>query len=602
MSKKIQLYLVILFGFACGEKEKTKIVEVPVGQPSVPQPQRPQPFPQNPPGNGNCNKTVSFAEISPLLTKYNCITCHAYQANYGTWQSERFTDDVIRRINLGDNDNRRMPPAFREAVSPADKQLFQQFQDDGRPEFSDCKTAGDNRNSFTSLASVERAAFQDLEGLDSNSERQNTRYATNCHQSSAWFAAMAKGLNSVSSSLNIIPPTTVDSDSCLYRIDLRAYGLTPNDWSTITRNDPFKFVSNTVTGKLLIELTGSNQPILHGDNFLNIIYDNPAVYYSLLRVNQDRAAQFQRLGVNPVQQLNDEEARVIGMQRTQIARNKNRMFTRYNIINNVPPGEIGFLWITGDIDDADLGSSAVNVFQNPLPFEANGTALYEHRAEEWLWTLPNGLMGAALYEVQTSFSNGRKSIVGVRVNAAPETTVINIGNAFRGTIQVGNDCLNCHRQGPIIAQDEVKAPVLAEGDLAFDDLRIVRAIYGSPQANATLYNRDRALFIKSMTKLRINGEQDDPINTQTTVFRQDWDAARLAPFFWLREDEFVQRLRNTQIVKQVPQLLTGGAISLTTLIQVAQQIADELEVYEDNRNSFVGPRLFGNEISKPSSK
>lgn len=591
---KNALYLIILFGFAsCGKDKETKIVEVPAQPPPQQQPQwpqpwpqpQPQPIPQRPQGNGGCEngKTVSFAEISPLLGKYECTTCHAYQANYQSWTSERFVGDVIKRINLGDNDNRRMPPAFRNTVSPGDKAIFQQFQDSGRPETAGCKKTADTSGfSFTPLSYVEREAFTDLEKLNSDDERQNTRFASNCHQQSRWSTAIAKGLNSVSSSLNILPPTTIDPKNCLFRIDLRAYGLTPQDWSTITANDPFKFVSNTVTGKLLQQLTGSQQPILHGDNFLNIIYDNPSVYYSLLRVERDRDAMFRRLGVDPVEQLANEDARVISMQRTQIALNKNRMFVRYNIVNNVPPGAVGFLWITGDIDNADLNNPAVNIFQNPLPFEADGIALYEHTAEEWLWTLPNGLMGGLLYGIQTSFVNGQKRIVGTRQDEAPGTTVVNIGNGFRGTIQAGNDCLRCHAQGPIIASDEVKDPVLAEGDLDFNDLSLVREIYGGPQVNQTLYERDRNLFATALQRMRVDVSQNDPINRQTDLFRDDWNAERLAPFFWLTEEEFLSRIRNTQIIKQVPQLLTGGSISLTTLINVAQQIADELEVYEDD--------------------
>ena len=126
------LIIMITFLFGC---------EGSSDSPSTLAPEAPPVEPIPPEGCEN-GETTSFAQIRPLLDEYGCIGCHRNQQDYALWRDKpNWVNEAINRMELGENDTKRMPPPPREIVSPEHISTFKAFVQDGRKEKSECKSS-----------------------------------------------------------------------------------------------------------------------------------------------------------------------------------------------------------------------------------------------------------------------------------------------------------------------------------------------------------------------------------------------------------------------------------------------------------------------------
>lgn len=131
MYYKTKLILIFLLTILACEGNKSS-------EPQPTSPLVPLPPPVDP-GTCDTGVTTSFQEIKPLLDKYGCIGCHSNQGNYVTWTNDSWADSALRRMQLGENDTKRMPPPPRAQISNSDLDIFKKFYADGKPEVSTCR-------------------------------------------------------------------------------------------------------------------------------------------------------------------------------------------------------------------------------------------------------------------------------------------------------------------------------------------------------------------------------------------------------------------------------------------------------------------------------
>lgn len=234
---------------------------------------------------------------------------------------------------------------------------------------------------YQSWDDVYQMVARDAASLDAD-DATSTRYVSLANRWSygacgrtltAERQGLSKLLNSLSRSTVITPPTPIDADQTLYRIDLRDYEwdetvllastFYDDAWEAIAASNPFavSFVGDDADEA--IADTGTTIPLMFA-NSLIATATRPDIYYAILETGDTYDAQLADLGVDPT--LPGERAGFDGI-----------------IAVRKPLGNYsGYLWDLGSVD----GGQA-SVLRDPLQ-----TATGEHQL---LFSLPNGLQAFA---------------------------------------------------------------------------------------------------------------------------------------------------------------------------------------------------------------
>lgn len=513
---------------------------------------------------------VSFEQVKPILTK-TCVSCHQVPQPFDRYDvAKGLAVEFLGRINLGTADARRMPKFPNQELSYDQKQVLQKWSDDGLKEkATDC---GNEIPGVTfSLDYVETAILNDISKVDPNL-RGNIRYAISAHKNNAGEIAgnlrlfglgIQKTLNSVSQSRDLSKVSAVDKAGTVWRIDLSAFKLNAASWNLILTKDPFKFVSNTTKGQLIQQLTGTNQPWLHSDNLV-FAANNNQVYNALTAVPATRAGLFAKLGVDFQGAFDQAQVTLSGFNGSPISLNKNRLLTRVDTND-------GYLWLTFD-PVAIANVPQRNLFQFPLIPETRGQALFDFAASEFIFTMPNGMQGYALYNAAQQAQL-----------AAPLNVVHDTQSPFQDEIDNGISCHRCHNSGLIPSQDQIKDHVVANASqFNANDVELVKTHFKGNQALAATYVTDNNRYAKALQQLGISPNDPDPVNFLADSLRRDKTVQDVAGFLFLSEDEFKQGLNGSAQGKaQVGQLLSGGTITLDQLIVTLPILVQDLRIGED---------------------
>lgn len=510
-----------------------------------------------------CNKaSPDWDEIKTLIDG-KCVKCHPGYSGFDVAASKAGAMEY--RINLPAGDPKRMPPSPAPELSPEDKQKFADWQKAGTPKEAECEDGGDDLGAiFMDLDYIETEILNDLSRADGVFS-PSVRYVITSHKYNIqdksladYGNAISKGINSVTFERDLTAASPIDLRKTIYRIDLESFDLNAADWNLIENAEPINFESFTTKGEVIKALTQTRKPWLHAESFLITAHDAP-VYYELLDIPQTDEELLDILEVDYEQQLRDLDARFIGFNGSPISLNKNRLIARYE-------SEEGYLWITYD---TDLNNNAVeaNLFQFPLLEEVGGQANFLFDASEWIFTLPNGLQGYALFDA-----------AGNRADFAPLTIVADDQTPFNPEIRNSLSCFRCHN-GLIESKDQIRDHVLRNGsEFTRDDVELIELLYETEGANAALFTQDNAFYAQSLAGLGFS-ENSDGLNALTDQLRRDHNAESVAALLLLTEQEFLYRLEQSGDARAaVGQLLTGGTVTFDTLVANLPIILDDLGI------------------------
>jgi len=506
-------------------------------------------------GGDVCNdKTIFDPNVANTLTQ-KCVSCHPGYDQYATAKSK--IDDYIARINVGDDNPRRMPKSPAEPLSEDEKNSFQSWKDDGLLE--DC--ADDPIvYPYTDLDYIESNIVEDLQQF-SEAQRGTIRYLITSHITNSgqdpdpFKRAIDKAINSLSNRRNITNSQPVDPNGTILRIDLKDYGLERKDWDLVEANDPINFESFTNRGLLIKFLTQTQKPWMHIDSFA-FTANQPEVYYTLRDLPATANELFNLIGVDFKDDFADFSALTLGFSDSPISLNKNRLLSRHDSTD-------GYLWATFDVDGG--GAANQNLFEFLL-LDAPSGKDFDFQASEMIYSLPNGLQGFILFNAD-----------GIRQDAAPLNIVIDNISPFSPEIQSSISCYRCHSIGLIPADDEIAAHV-RENAAQFDpqDVDVVRQLYRDP---ASSFQKDNGRHAEALAKMGISVNDVDPLNFSTDNLRKNHGAASIAALLLLTEEEFILRLsESNQARQEVGQLLVGGSISFSQLVASLPVIIKDLRI------------------------
>lgn len=520
----------------------------------------PVPLPTVEPG---CNKVTFEDQVKPLIEK-KCVGCHAGFNKYEV--ASGGINEWLRRVSLSTNDPRRMPKLPAAELAPEEKALLEKWKADGLVLDKKCESRASVE--AIDIDYIETEILNDLSKVE-RGDQPFVRYLVAADISDDLAVskkAVDKLLNSlVSESRDINLSTVVDQKKTVYRFDLRTFEIERFNWLQIEAADKINLVSKTNKGRTIQALVLTRKPWLHARNFIEIVTNESRIYYDILNTPDDFLALTKKLDVDYDLDLLELRASLIGTNQSPLTTQKNRLLSRHDSLD-------GYFWSTYDI-----APGGDNLFNNPLLEATRSKRVFQFAASEVIYTLPNGLMGFALFNAK-----------GKRQNEAPVDVVRDYQSpVFPAPVIVNPvSCFRCHGGGILETKDEVREHVVSNGaEFNVDDIERVKSLYKREESNRVLFKVDNKRYAEALSKLDIIKDQPDPINVIRDDFRLNWDAAKVAAFLFLSEAKFLERLNQSdELREQVGQLLTGGNVTFDQLVLVLPIIVHEFKLFEDPQN------------------
>ncbi len=435
------------------------------------------------------------------------------------------------------------------------------------------------RSGFVNLDLLEDTILLDLQTLDSDDDRRNTRYLVACDRHNSgddldeYRQGVDLGLNRLSAERFLTPVTAIGNAGCIYRINLEDYSITRFEWQLIEAVTLLDFVSKSTRNQNIQFLVQSQKGYIFGIELCamfecdEVADKGGAVYYDL--VNQPNLTQdfFEQQGVNVQDQVNAQNGTALfsGFSQSQIALGKTRLI-------QVAKSTNGYVMSSFDVA---LGGD--DLFVNPFSQElinaggrVNSRRRFKHAAQEHIATSNNGL---TTWRLNNAADNAEVE--------APTSVVTNTKTGkIDPAIRIG-DCGNCHYPNVAIPfSDQLRNHIL--GNSAFDpnEKDLGRIFFNYDRISAIIDKINKRNRI-ALDELGITAEED-PLTEIFRNIREEMTADQVAAYTLLPTDQFLRLLTGSAVSSQVfGNLLNGGTVNIATLSDNFNTLVVELNLFDD---------------------
>jgi mono/diheme cytochrome c family protein len=421
---------------------------------------------------------------------------------------------VVRRMQEGS-----MPPLNNDGPRPSarDIEVVADFVDNPLfwPEYRPAESCAGQLITFDELYAT---LVDDVRSFDSD-DREFIRYVTLTNRYNAGVCgdtldrerfAIVKLVNMLSTDTSVTPPTPIDDEELIYRIDIRDYNWDRDvdvggqqfrdGWEAIIAASPYAVPFVGDQAEDLRDDTVTDVPVLNADAMLDVAALGD-LYYGLIEVDVNQSlADFvaNDLGIDVDDNFEDGDVVRAGTTRSAISR-EDRVVERHDLGRRR-----GVFWQSFDFAADDNGS---NIFTDPFGFNQGGT--------EAIFSLPNGLLGFII-------ADENDNIVG-ESNLLLDT----FQDDFVARTSVS--CSNCHAQGFNLVTDEVR-PFVDRNRIRFqrDDFELVTDIYLEPADFAAVISEDSQLYQQALQLAGLPITGGDPVASAFVRFNQGVDLATAA--------------------------------------------------------------------------
>jgi hypothetical protein len=384
-----------------------------------------------------------------------------------------------------------------------------------------------------------RAVAQDLRSLD-DEDQLTARYITLTNRFTAGVCAdttldqdrnaLFKMLNALSTETTVEPPTPINSDETIYRIDLGDYNWDvavdvvidgnvvnfADKWEAIAANNPYAVPFQGQDADDAVQDSGTLFPVMLADSMLDTATIGN-LYYALIDVDVQQSLDdfiLNDLEIDVVQNLIDEDQVRAGTTKSRISR-QDRVVQRDEINQRQ-----GVLWQSFDFQD-DQNES---IFESPFDFAEGGT--------EAIFTLPNGLFGFIIADENGAIVEDSDILLDTNQNN------------FRAVTSIS--CSNCHAGGLIPVEDEVLEIALANArvsGLNADEVEQLRDTYPSAAEFARIVESDTQSFYQNaLRNADVPVQGIDPVSNVFFRFDRDISLADAAGDLGLTPEELEDNL------------------------------------------------------------
>lgn len=258
-----------------------------------------------------------------------------------------------------------------------------------------------------------------------------------------------KLLNSLSWKPEIVLAAPVDDAGTLLRVNLDAYGISPEIWKSVALSYPYR-VKRPGSALESAEKALGVLPVMRADYFV-FICAQPPIYHTALRIPGETAALDadieleKKLNVNATQALKHPDTLRAGFLKSGVSQGN-------RLIERLPLPDGGYYWRSYDFDPNRQSRRGGDLFKAPLgPIKAgltkDGNLAFSHDGGELIFSLPNGLQGYMLVDAK-----------GKRLLKAP-LNVVTDSKRQDSLIINGISCMQCHVNGMVTTnvKDEVRS-------------------------------------------------------------------------------------------------------------------------------------------------
>ncbi|HRQ87913.1 MAG TPA: DUF4384 domain-containing protein [Bacteroidia bacterium] len=390
-------------------------------------------------------------------------------------------------------------------------------------------------------------------------------------QMETYRAAIGKLANSLSHEGAIHAPVAVDPGRTIFRLDIRSYGWTAEEWEEhIVAFYPYGLRGFDARSENEIEeLTGSKAAWVRADWFV-FAASQPPLYNRLLRLPGDDRELERSLGVELTENLRRGRALRAGFRESGVSQG-NRLIERHEL-GKYP----GAYWKSYDFSPL-VREVGHDLFRSPLgPPDAgltkNKDREFKHDGGEIVWSLRNGLNG---YYLSTA--------AGDQLDRAP-TEIVQDKKRRDGAIINGISCIACHDAGikytldkPIEEFRDEVGPIALKAGLDRDEAGMVEALYAPVEKLHQVVLADEERFKRALALAMPGYDQPfDPVSRLYNRFRADVNLSSLAGEFGEQDIDFIRKLKDTRdpdLESIAAQLEAGMGFPRASFLDQFQKIA-----------------------------
>jgi len=363
-------------------------------------------------------------------------------------------------------------------------------------------------------------------------------------QMAIYRAGLSKLLNAISRAGKITVPVAIDPAKTIYRIDLRDYLLTAEDWEQhIARGYPYALRGIDGRAEADIEkYTHSRVGYLRADWFV-FAASQPPLYHELLHLPATEQELEKMQGVDTLANLRAGRALRAGFRQSGVSQG-NRLIERHEATT-------GMYWKSYDFTPL-VRTGHDDLFRSPLgPVGAgltkNKDREFQHDGGEFIFRLPNGLHAYLL-----ATSDGK------RIDRGP-SDIVQDRKRRDGVIINGISCIACHDQGMkrlkvgsdgkelADAFEDLVGPVALAAGLDRDEARHITELHVPKEKLFAAFDKDEADYMAALTlatpefKVAV-----DPVDKLYRRFKEDIRLETLAAEFGEQDATFLQRLKDSR--------------------------------------------------------
>jgi hypothetical protein len=503
----------------------------------------PEPEPNTPDPDAEPNVDDLYVES---LLQTNCGKCHgaAAEAQDNCRAGMCYIEDVNELIAQGKivpgdpqasplyqritatNGTVMPPPGETQRPTPAQIEQIEQYILRKAPE-----APANCTDQFITWDQVYEAIEADILQQDAD-DRVFIRYVTLTDRYNAGVCAqnleqdvyaMNKFFNSISSETSVQPAEEIRDavgSKSIFRIDLRDYGLDDSQgpfevngeqfvdgWEAIIGNNNFAIEFQGDQAENVQLLSNTLVPVMFSDAIIDeASFGN--LYYGLLLLDDTRDEVQAALGLDLAGDLDQDITVRAGTTTSEISQQE-RLIQR----NEQPVGGL-YYYESFDLDPDVAGNS---ILDDPLNFDQNANG------SEAVFSLPNGLQAYIIFD-----ENGNRL----------EESPILFDNITQNdnVMRAGVSCSNCHAQGLVPFDDQVRPFVLenqidaaaaaAAVGLEFED---ILDLYPENDEFQDILDQDSSLYRGALSRAGVpTSEREDPIARTFVRFDGDVDLQRVA--------------------------------------------------------------------------
>ncbi len=398
-----------------------------------------------------------------------------------------------------------MPPeSIKERLSESELAILKKWIDTG------AAVAFQKQREHVTEKTIIRSIRNDLQD-QKRTDRRHLRYFSLHHSANnsrfdesdlrMFRAALSKLLNSTSRNSLLTLPKAVGAASespasdLVYRIDLRDFGWSIDQWQTaisgypygLSFNDPeLKEMSDDID-ELIGPVNSDGVPYFRLDWFVATA-SRPPVYHELIGTPQTALELEQRLGVDVQRDFMQDRLQRAGFASSGVSRH-NRLIDRH------VGGQTNYYYKSYDFSKS-FGRSLLARFPLGPRFEGNEFADdfgFDHDGGEIIYSMANGMQGYMLVDT-----------AGNRIDVGPVEIVRDLRETA-GTPEIVNgiSCIGCHRNGLLDFTNAIDSRLTLTGEqrskvnrLYIDDERMDQLVSTDSQRFLTALDKVIGPFLK----------------------------------------------------------------------------------------------------------